>query len=54
MALISTAPPLVLHDGWRGVPVAVAAVAYAAYLLLGKRLPRLRRRRPSRLDRDDD
>ncbi|GAB2621919.1 hypothetical protein Aab01nite_77080 [Paractinoplanes abujensis] len=46
MALISTAPPLVIHEGWRGLLVAVAAVLYAAYLLLGKRWPRLRRRRP--------
>ncbi|MBL7259766.1 hypothetical protein [Paractinoplanes lichenicola] len=46
MALISTAPPLVIHEGWRGVLVAVAAVFYATYLLLGKRWPRLRRRRP--------
>ncbi|MBM2614641.1 hypothetical protein JIG36_03610 [Actinoplanes sp. LDG1-06] len=45
MALLSTAPPLVIHEGWRGVLVAVAAVFYAAYLLLGKRWPRLRRRR---------
>ncbi|MDY7085452.1 MAG: hypothetical protein SYR96_10135 [Actinomycetota bacterium] len=47
MALISTGPPLVIHEGWRGLPVAVAAVLYAAYLLLGKRWPRLRRRRVS-------
>ncbi|GID32835.1 hypothetical protein Abr02nite_78180 [Paractinoplanes brasiliensis] len=47
MALISTGPPLVIHEGWQGLPVAVAAVLYAAYLLLGKRWPRLRRRRVS-------
>ncbi|MBU2664146.1 hypothetical protein KOI35_11645 [Actinoplanes bogorensis] len=46
MALISTAPPLVIHEGWRGLLIAVAAVFYAVYLLLGKRWPRLRRRRP--------
>ncbi|XVV15635.1 hypothetical protein ACQP2X_15205 [Actinoplanes sp. CA-131856] len=45
LALVSAGPPLIVHEGWAGVPVAVAAAAYAAYLVLGKRWPRLRRRR---------
>jgi hypothetical protein len=48
LALVSVGPPLVIHEGWRGLPVAVAALVYAAYLLLGKRWPRLPRRRRKR------
>ncbi|WP_433293752.1 hypothetical protein ACQP2F_31400 [Actinoplanes sp. CA-030573] len=44
LALVSAGPPLVIHDGWRGFLVAVPAAGYAAYLVLGKRWPRLRRR----------
>lgn len=44
LALVSAGPPLVIHDGWRGLLVAVPAAGYAAYLVLGKRWPRLRRR----------
>ena len=53
LALLSAGPPLVIHDGWRGLPVAVVAAAYAAYLVLGKRLPRLRRRRVAAPPRDE-
>lgn len=37
LALVAAAPPLVIHNGWPGLAAAVAAVVYAAYLLLGKR-----------------
>ncbi|WP_127502154.1 hypothetical protein [Actinoplanes solisilvae] len=50
LALVSAGPPLVVHNGWRGLVLAVIGAAYAAYLLLGKRWPRLRRpagRRPA-------
>jgi hypothetical protein len=53
LALLSAGPPLVIHDGWRGLPVAVVAAAYAMYLVLGKRLPRPRRRRPVGRARDE-
>jgi hypothetical protein len=49
LALVSAGPPLVVHNGWPGLVLAVAGAAYAAYLLLGKRWPKLRRsvtRRP--------
>ncbi|MEV4349204.1 hypothetical protein AB0J83_32505 [Actinoplanes sp. NPDC049596] len=45
LALVAAGPPLIIHEGWPGVPVAVAAAAYAAYLVLGKRWPRLPRRK---------
>ncbi len=48
LALVAAAPPLVIHNGWPGLVVAVIGVLYAAYLLLGKRLPR---RRPARGER---
>jgi hypothetical protein len=50
VALLSAGPPLVIHDGWVGALVAVPGAAYAAYLLLGKRWPKLRRRRHPRAD----
>jgi hypothetical protein len=51
LALLSAGPPLVIHDGWRGLLVAVPAAGYAVYLVLGKRLPRRRRRaRPDNSD----
>lgn len=40
LALVAAGPPLVLHDGWRGALVAAAALAYAGYLVAGKRRPR--------------
>lgn len=40
LALISVAPPLILHDGWKGTPVALAAAAYGVYLIVGRRRPR--------------
>jgi len=45
LALVSAGPPLVVHNGWPGLIVAVIAAAYAVFLLIGKRLPR--RRRPA-------
>jgi hypothetical protein len=45
LGLLSAGPPLVIHDGWAGVPPAVAAAGYAVFLLAGKRWPRLYRRR---------
>ena len=48
LALVSAGPPLVVHNGWPGLVLAVVGVAYAAYLLLGKRWPRLRRRTVAR------
>jgi hypothetical protein len=39
LGLVAAGPPLVLHDGWRGVLPAVAAASYAGYLLAGKRWP---------------
>jgi len=53
LALLSAGPPLVIHDGWRGLPVAVVAAAYAAYLVLGKRWPRSRRRRAAARAREE-
>jgi hypothetical protein len=43
LALVSAGPPLVVHNGWPGLVLAVVGAAYAAYLLLGKRWPKLRR-----------
>lgn len=43
LALVSAGPPLVVHNGWPGLVLAVIGAAYAAYLLLGKRWPKLRR-----------
>lgn len=39
LALVSTGPPLVIKYGWPGVVAAVAAVAYAVYLLGFKKWP---------------
>jgi Flp pilus assembly protein TadB len=44
LALFSVAPPLILHDGWKGLPVALAAAAYGIRLLVGRRRPRWLRR----------
>lgn len=43
LALVSTAPPLVMRYGLPGVLAAVAAVAYAVYLIAGKTWPGRRR-----------
>ncbi|GAA2502391.1 hypothetical protein Ahu01nite_064740 [Winogradskya humida] len=43
LALVSAGPPLIIINGLKGVPVAVAGVLYAAWLLIGKKLPRRRR-----------
>lgn len=43
LALVSTAPPLIMRYGWPGVLAAVAAVAYAVYLIGDKTWPRRRR-----------
>lgn len=40
LALFSVAPPLILHDGWKGLAVSVVAAAYGIRLLIGKRRPR--------------
>jgi hypothetical protein len=42
LALVAAGPPLVIHNGWPGLVVAVAGLLYAAWLLLGKRLPQRR------------
>jgi hypothetical protein len=43
LGLVSTAPPMIIRYGWPGVIAAVFAIAYAVYLLAGKRLPWKRR-----------
>ncbi|AGL17290.1 hypothetical protein [Actinoplanes sp. N902-109] len=43
LALVAAAPPLIIVHGGKGVAVAVAAVLYAIWLLIGKKLPRRRR-----------
>ncbi|GAA0485430.1 hypothetical protein Ade02nite_08930 [Paractinoplanes deccanensis] len=48
LALVSTGWPLIVKYGWGGVAAAVVALAYAVYLIAGKRLPRWRRRRKQR------
>ena len=50
LGLLAAGPPLVLHDGWRGVLPAVAGAGYAGCLLAGKRWrhrPRSATRTPS-------
>ncbi|MEU8821221.1 hypothetical protein [Actinoplanes sp. NPDC048796] len=51
LALLSAGPPLVIHEGWPGLALALVAAVYAAYLVLGKRWPRLPRRRGRRASR---